>query len=303
MAASITKLCTGCGLDVSNKPRSKDAQGRYFCNACGAKDGVPAAAKPATTPASKPMPAAAPMPAAKPMPASDAPMLLDPIMEKVLSQALPSLPPGKEGAGARAVSTTCNACSAAMSPGATICLVCGYNAATGKVMRTKVLAADKGGGGGKGGPKISLGSNTDWSEVGKLAGGIFLYFLVLGFLVAVNPLFIIPLGLSMMAYGLYYLIAMIVQPFLEGRVLWGMYHIAVMALTVSAFSYAKTQNEDNATIVPLIMQLPSLYYIFWLCENNRLKAMWLLTLIFWAAIFVLALVFGIAAAAGGGPTP
>ena len=298
MAASITKLCTGCGLDVSDKPRTKDAQGRYFCQACGAKA---AAAKPPATPPAKPMPAAAPMPAAKPMPAADAPMLVDPIMEKVLSQALPPLPAGKDGA--RAVSTTCNACSAAMSPGATICLVCGYNAATGKVMKTKVLAAEKSGGGGKGGPKISLGSNTDWSAVGKLAGGIFLYFVVLGFLVAVNPLFIIPLALSLMVYGLYYMIAMIVQPFLEGRVLWGMFHIAVMVLTVSAFSYAKTQNEDNATIVPLLVQLPSIYYVFWLCENNRLKAMWLLTLIFWAAIFVLALVFGIAAAAAGGSTP
>lgn len=34
MASSIQKLCVICGDDVAGKPRTKDKQGRYYCNPC-----------------------------------------------------------------------------------------------------------------------------------------------------------------------------------------------------------------------------------------------------------------------------
>lgn len=34
MESTAPKICTVCGLDCSNKPRAKDAQGRYVCKEC-----------------------------------------------------------------------------------------------------------------------------------------------------------------------------------------------------------------------------------------------------------------------------
>jgi len=33
-AAGIQKVCVICGEDVANRPRTKDQQGRYYCNPC-----------------------------------------------------------------------------------------------------------------------------------------------------------------------------------------------------------------------------------------------------------------------------
>lgn len=292
------KTCSMCGVNVSDKPRTKDATGKYFCEPCAAK--AKAAAQPAApaAPAARPAapaPAATPGPAARPAarPGPDV-YQVDPLMDKILSEAVP---PAAEGAEAVAPAGPCPACSAAMSPGAAICLVCGYNMKSGKVLRTRVTS--EGGGGGGGGRKLSLGTNTDWNEVARIAGGILLYFMVCGGLMFVNPLFLLLFAVSAMVYGLYYMIAMVVQPFLEGRFIWGMYHTLVLVLNISAGVYARAEGEDTASVVPLVLTLPSIYYIFWLCENNRLKAMWLLSLLGMLVMVVAALVFGIAVAAGG----
>lgn len=286
------KTCSVCGVNVSDKPRTKDATGKYFCEPCAAK--AKAAAQPAApaAPAAKP---AAPTPAAKPAakPGPDV-YQVDPLMEKILSQGAPAAP--AEGAEPVAPAGPCPACSAAMSPGAAICLVCGYNMKSGKVLKTRVTTE---GGGGGGGRKLSLGTNTDWNEVARIAGGILLYFMVCGGLMFVNPLFLLLFAISAMVYGLYYMIAMVVQPFLEGRFIWGMYHTLVLVMNISAGVYARSEGEDTASVVPLVLMLPSIYYIFWLCENNRLKAMWLLSLLGMLVLVVAALVFGIAVAAGG----
>lgn len=287
------KTCSMCGVNVSDKPRTKDAAGNYFCEPCAAKAKA-AAAQPA-----RPAPAA-PQPAAKPAarPAPDV-YQVDPLMDKILSEAVPAAPVGAEPV---APAGPCPACSAAMSPGAAICLVCGYNMKSGKVLKTRVLTEKGGGGGGK---KLSLGTNTDWNEVARIAGGILLYFMVVGGLMFLNPLFLLVFLISAMVYGLYYMIAMVVQPFLEGRFIWGMYHTLVLVLNISAGVYARSEGEDSASLVPLVLTLPSIYYIFWLCENNRLKAMWLLSLLGTLVLVVAMLVFGIAVAAGGveAPTP
>ncbi|XVJ58853.1 MAG: hypothetical protein HEQ23_05415 [Tepidisphaera sp.] len=291
MSGVKQKVCNLCGLDVSDKPRTKDVQGRYFCQSCSAKSA--AQTSPPAMLTSKPAPDPTPLPGsravAKP---AEAPAMVDPIMEKILGEALPSITTSKDAPAVQLRAATCNACSAAMSPGATVCLVCGYNAQTGKVIKTKVLA-DRGGGGSSGGsrsgPRVSLGSNTDWNEVSKIAGLIVIFF---GATIAVSlvaPIFWLVFVASILVYGLYYMIAMIVQPFLEGRVFWGLYHIAVMTLTVSAAWYGRENEQEEASIIPFLLQIPSLYYVFWLCENNRLKAMWLLSVIGWMIIIALAL--------------
>src|SRR5262245_37233781 len=34
---TVEKICTFCGEDVSDKPRVKDARGRYYCKPCAAR--------------------------------------------------------------------------------------------------------------------------------------------------------------------------------------------------------------------------------------------------------------------------
>ena len=248
MAGSISKLCTGCGLDVSNKPRTKDAQGRYFCEACDAK---------AAAPAAKPVPQSAPAPAlpTKPKPAAVAPTLVDPIMEKVLSQALPNMPAGKDTPGVRSASSTCNACSAAMAPGAAICLVCGYNAATGKVIKTKVLAADKESSSSTPGKRrrsisIELGG---W---GAFVLGIVI--LGLAFALAMNDIkddqMFALYSTTLAIWGIITVIMLIITPFREGDFIWGF--IILLSPFMPFFGFAV------------------IYYLFVVTDRGSLKGMY-----------------------------
>lgn len=254
MAGSISKLCSGCGLDVSDKPRTKDAQGRYFCEACGAK----AAAQP-TFPAAKPMPPAAPMPVARPAPAAVAPTLIDPIMEKVLSQALPNIPTGKptgkDTPGVRTVSSTCNACSAAMAPGAAICLVCGYNAATGKVIKTKVLAADKESSSTPGKRRRSI--SIELGGWGAFVLGIVI--LGLTFALAMNDVkndqMFALYSTTLAIWGIITMLLLVITPFREGEFLWG------FIILLSPFL--------------LFPSIAVVYYLFVVTDRGSLKGMYI----------------------------
>lgn len=120
MAAPAQKLCTNCGIDVSKKPRTKDAMGRYFCEPCDAKLQAAKAAPPAgpsRTPAAPP-----------------ATFDLEPMEGALISEAAAS--PVK----AVAISTgVCDACAAPMPAGAKVCFNCGFNTETGKLLKTKVI--------------------------------------------------------------------------------------------------------------------------------------------------------------------
>ncbi len=129
-AAAPSKICVVCGVDVADKPRVKDATGRYMCKACAEKQ---TAAKPATAvkPGSKPGAAGAPAKPAGAKPASDkGPVPLadgyDPVMAALVATS------------AQATSQACPNCKGWVKEGQLLCTSCGFNLQEGKQVRTRV---------------------------------------------------------------------------------------------------------------------------------------------------------------------
>ncbi|GJQ30723.1 MAG: hypothetical protein HBSAPP03_26070 [Phycisphaerae bacterium] len=120
--AGTTKVCSVCGIDVSNRPRVKDAAGRYMCQDCLQKA---KAARGAQT-APKPKPPATTT--ASPTGEDDNSFLL-------------SLG-GKDSVASKGVQL-CPECGRAMDHGAVVCVGCGYNTSTGKRLQVKVQKAEK----------------------------------------------------------------------------------------------------------------------------------------------------------------
>lgn len=122
MAESGVKSCSVCGIDVSGKPRVKDAAGRYMCADCVQKA---KAARGAQT-APKPKPAATTT--AAPTGEEDNSFLLN------LG--------GKASMAAKGV-VLCTECGRALEHGAVVCVGCGFNTATGKRLQIKVHKPEK----------------------------------------------------------------------------------------------------------------------------------------------------------------
>lgn len=101
------KVCMKCGVDVSTKPRVKDAQGRYLCQPCAAK-AAPAAG------GSQP---------AKPAPPKD-------LLTQLIDEAV------------QKVAELCPHCQNPLQKGAKICVGCGTDLATGKKLRTRHSTLD-----------------------------------------------------------------------------------------------------------------------------------------------------------------
>lgn len=253
MLGSSVKSCTMCGLDLSDKPRTKDTQGRYYCEACAAKAkaAAPKPATPATTPA-----APASKPAAAPVVAAAAG--IDPLMDQLVSKTLAS-PPVKEGEAAIVGSGNCPACSAAMAPGAQICLVCGYNLKTGKVMKTKVLGPAKE-------PKSASGSRRQLISIEIGGTGAFLIctgILGVAFALAMNSpgdtTFIALYMATFGVIGLLTLVMLVITPFRDGDFGWG------VVILLSPF-------------VPFL-GFAVLYYLFAVTDRGSLKGMYLSTIV------------------------
>lgn len=104
VSGSAAKTCAACAKDVSNLPRTKDGQGRYFCKPCmeKLKSKVAQAAKPVEQ---------------------------DAVMSKLLADS-PSV-------------ELCPNCGGGIQSSAKICIRCGYNKETGKAMRVQVEMAKK----------------------------------------------------------------------------------------------------------------------------------------------------------------
>lgn len=127
--APESKSCSICGIDVSGKPRTKDAKGRYVCAECmekakqtkGALQNPP---KPQTKQAKSAAPAV-----------GDNSFILD---------------MGGKALGAKG-GKECPNCARVLAEDSVICIGCGYNANSGKQMQVKVVKAKKSGwfGGGK----------------------------------------------------------------------------------------------------------------------------------------------------------
>lgn len=110
MGDAVLKVCTKCAVDVSGLKRHKDAQGRYWCEACFAQ----AAAKQTAQGTKAPPPGSA---------AETTPAWL---------------------AGSLAIEgKRCEQCSAALPKEAVVCNMCGFNTTTGKAIKTAVVMAPK----------------------------------------------------------------------------------------------------------------------------------------------------------------
>ncbi len=136
MAEAQPKTCSICGIDVSNKPRSKDAKGRYVCQECVTKARQAQSARSA--------------PAA---PKSDAAKADNDQGGNAFLLGM-----GSKNAIAETGTKACPECGRALTADATICVGCGYSFEKGKRLQVKVIKAkpvpgDKGGKntGGQGG--------------------------------------------------------------------------------------------------------------------------------------------------------
>jgi hypothetical protein len=120
------KICIVCGADCSNKPRTKDAKGRYYCKECHERARERKHAQPAPT--------AAPHNGGE-IELEGAPSALS--MLDQLADAAPPLVPDAH----------CPSCGFAMpsaaGAGAAVCTHCGFNVQAGRVIKPKVLKAPR----------------------------------------------------------------------------------------------------------------------------------------------------------------
>lgn len=146
MSATVpAKVCQICYQDCSRKPRTKDGQGRYYCEECleqkKAEAALLAGADPAPGPERKPL-----------SPKSKAAPSLPEVDENPFSmgddegtpagfweQSAAASPASNGGSGPvlAPAANTCRKCGAGLLPGAVICMSCGFNTQTGKKMKIK----------------------------------------------------------------------------------------------------------------------------------------------------------------------
>lgn len=157
-AETVAKSCAFCGIDVSGKPRTKDAQGRYACADCvkkatAVKARADAAAKgidiaKANTPPNKLI---------EVQKTEDVTDVLDGLIAKSAAQS----------------GTACPQCGRLIPTNGVLCTGCGFNKDTGKALRTRVERAPKE---LTGAAKVakqtaSAGMYLGFSVVGGLLGG------------------------------------------------------------------------------------------------------------------------------------
>ncbi len=138
MTTVPAKTCQICKQDCSKKPRIKDAQGRYFCEACVAQRKAEAALLAGADP--KPGPESRSTPGQRPRPAvpADAPLALDDAESPPLSADFWDAPSSSAPNPAEGVPTVrCGSCGAPMMGSAVVCTLCGYNSQTGKKLKIK----------------------------------------------------------------------------------------------------------------------------------------------------------------------
>lgn len=161
MAETAAKACSICGIDVSGKPRAKDAQGRYVCQDCLNK-----ARQTQDVQKNPPQPKAVSQ--AKPQ-------------AEVLGDNSFLLGMGAKNSVAETGTKPCPECGRALTSEAVICVGCGYNFERGKRMQVKVVKAKAEDGAKDQGQKASLGEQP-WTVAaivcvafgGLIALGVFM---------------------------------------------------------------------------------------------------------------------------------
>ncbi len=216
---SDVKSCTSCGLDVTNRKRTKDAQGRYFCEDCVAKA---KAARAAANPPPQIKANKDAVASASKAGGDDNAFLLD------------------MGGSAMAIkgSTPCPECSRALTEGTVICTGCGYNLQTGKRLAVKVTKAKAAKGEGAGGGE----------GLGEL-DGVSLALIAIIVLVGLKGVAILmpeltPVAdLALFLFGLSMWIWAVVAAFKSDGVVWGIASIVTCGLGSLVWILAKCENE------------------------------------------------------------
>ena len=229
------KICAICGKDCSTAPRIKDSKGRYAHSACVEKLQTRKARKPQQDPGGgEPR---RPKAAAEPITAG-----LD------LTSGLDADYGDIDPETGQAVPNLCPSCGRPVARDAMICTHCGTNLQSGRKMKTKV--------------------ETDSGEEKRVrassGGGEFLQ----------NPwlYFFVPLVIGVVFGGLVFVSPLLT---LVGYLLLGVIGLAaVVWAIIEAFQNTET-GWGVGQILGLLFcgGLPSLIYVFFFCEESRLKGL------------------------------
>jgi len=190
--SSAAKSCSVCGMDVSNKPRVKDAQGRYLCKECFDKAKAAVERRNATPPA----------PAAKAggkdqVDLADNSFLLD---------------MGKKDSVSQSGTKPCPECARPLNPNATVCVGCGLNLETGKRLQVKVVKAkaEK----GEKGVKASKGAGSGLFANPHVVGiAVVLFFVGFAAMSFVSPAVMVPFTIVSIVFGLGVFIWVLIEAF------------------------------------------------------------------------------------------
>lgn len=246
---SSPKLCSICGLDCSNKQRTKDAQGKYICAECIAHAKQARAAQQAP----KPAPAAAP----KTVSAAEADnaFLLD--------------IPGPGAKKSNASTKPCPSCFKPMEENTLVCMNCGFNTKTGEQLKVRVIKA-------KEEPAVNaqrqkgysfIADIPDWAWVLGTAA-ITLVPLVIGFFMA-SPAIVLLGGL---AYSLVSIVHWVLTLIAAARadVAWKFILVPFYQLY---FIFSECENEVYKKLWILIFLTPPLFYCLFLLDANAGEAL------------------------------
>ncbi len=132
------KTCAYCGADCTNKPRTKDEAGRYYCKECFPL--AAAAAKAKGTGGTAPQRAApGPKAANSAIDPFDDPIILAP--DLVVPRDEPTPAAKAQTAQTELPPKSCPSCGVILPGAAVLCTNCGFNTATQKGLKTKIERA------------------------------------------------------------------------------------------------------------------------------------------------------------------
>lgn len=231
-SSSAAKSCSSCGMDLAAKPNFKIGTGKYLCTGCMEKAKATQfamKAKQAPTPATT---AAAP--------AEDNSFLFG---------------LGSKTGIAEVGTKPCPECGRALTSDAVVCTGCGFNVASGKRTRVKILKAEKAPDNQPAGPKPALWTNPHVMGIGSMV-----LFLIFGVLRLKSPDFHYP-----------FLIACLV--FWGGTWLWAV---------------AKAVEEYEGFIGRLLFMIPGFptYFVFFKQESALFRWLWVARIVVLAILIV-----------------
>jgi len=265
MTTAQAKVCIACQQDVSAKPRSKDAHGRYVCKECEAKALATGAATRAAASA------------------ASAGENVGPSAAKAADTSVKAPSGSTVSSGGydlfAEIPQPCPSCLAPMKSTASVCTICGFNKETGKALRTQV-SVEKGV--KKPGGDIKLPVSWD-----VIAGSMAALVVLAGVAACVTPAAIIPLYIILSVNGFIGYVMTVIIPFQDSATKWGAYNLLspVVVAMLMAVGY-----PVMGLIAAVIYPIAVLYYVFSVNYRSSLKKVYLVSI--GGSVF-LAILFGL----------